>query len=69
MGYFRYMCIPRAILLEINKDQRSNHIELKKLTSSEQNMSGKPELNVVLTKENSRRIIGVKTRVFYSIKM
>ena len=31
-------------------------------------MSGKPELNAVLAKENTRRTIRVKTRVFYAMK-
>ncbi len=31
-------------------------------------MSGKQELNAVLAKENTRRTIRVKTRVFYAMK-
>jgi hypothetical protein len=51
--------------IKISKDQRSKHIKLQRTNKFRtKNKGEKQKLNAVLAKENTRRMIRMKTRVF-----
>ena len=71
MKHFTYLQHQSTYLKHLSQITKIRELIIpyqRKQTSSEQNKNEKQELNAVLEKQNTRRTIRMKTRVFFAIK-